>query len=93
MSSAGTILGSLPYWMAYYRLEPFGEEPAWLRAGIIASTTANCHRGRSQKAWTPADFIPNFLPKAKQTVRDIRKGFEALTLLLGGRVPKKNGRI
>ena len=30
-------------WLAVYRLSPFGDERADLRAGIVASTVANCH--------------------------------------------------
>lgn len=46
--------------MAYARLEPFGEERADLRAGIIASTVANVHRSRKQRPMKPSDFMPKF---------------------------------
>ncbi len=47
-------------WLAVYRLSPFGDERADLRAGIIASTVANCHATRRSKAFEPADFMPQF---------------------------------
>lgn len=45
-------------WQRYASLEPFGEERADLRAGIVASTIANCLAGREGKAFSPEDFMP-----------------------------------
>jgi len=50
----------LSEWMAYYELEPFGEERADLRAGIIAATIANVNRSKKQRAFQPAQFMPKF---------------------------------
>jgi len=50
----------LSEWMAFAHLEPFGEARADLRAGIIASTIANVHRGKRSKAFKPEDFVPRF---------------------------------
>ena len=47
-------------WMAYAKLEPFGEERADLRAGIVASTIANVNRGKNQKPYKPTDFMASF---------------------------------
>lgn len=47
-------------WQAFAELEPFGEERADLRAGIIASTLANVNRGRGTRAFKPSDFMPKF---------------------------------
>ena len=44
--------------MAVYRMEPFGEERADLRAGIIASTIANVNRGKKGRLSKPTDFMP-----------------------------------
>jgi hypothetical protein len=49
----------LSEWMAYERIEPFGEMRADLRAGIVASVVANANRTRGD-AFKPADFMPNF---------------------------------
>ena len=46
-------------WQAYYELEPWGEERADLRAGIVASTIANVNRGKG-KSFKPGDFMPEF---------------------------------
>lgn len=69
MWSTGRALGLLSdeFWGLTYRefsalLERFREreEREYLRAGIIASTIANCHRDPDVKRdpFTPADFMP-----------------------------------
>ena len=48
-------------WVAYAELEPFGEERADLRSGIVASVIANVNRDpKKGKAYSPSDFIPKF---------------------------------
>ncbi len=47
-------------WIAYSRMEPWGEERDDLRMGIIASTIANANRGKNQKPFTPQMFMPQF---------------------------------
>ena len=56
----------LSEWMAFYRLEPWGEERADLRAGIVASTIANSNRGKGQKPFKVADFLPSFEPESEE---------------------------
>lgn len=46
--------------MAYARLEPFGEERADLRAGIVAATIANVFRGEGSPEYKPHQFMPSF---------------------------------
>lgn len=55
-----TTLDAAEYdrWMEFWSVEGFGEGKADLRAGIIAATIANCHRGRSVRAFTAQDFMP-----------------------------------
>lgn len=50
-------------WLAYARVEPFGEERADLRMGIVASTIANVNRGKGQKPYKPQNFMPDFEPE------------------------------
>ncbi len=50
----------LDEWMLYARIEPFGEERADLRMGILASLIANVNRAKGADAFTPSDFIPVF---------------------------------
>lgn len=49
-------------WMAYAELEPFGEERADLRAGIVAHVIANANRDPKTKPepFKPSDFMPDF---------------------------------
>lgn len=61
-------------WEAYYAVEPWGEERADLRAGIIASTQANCHRTKGA-AFKPSDFMPQF-DKPKQSPQQVRSVIE-----------------
>ena len=66
-------------WIAFARVEPFGEDRADLRAGIVASVIANANRDRKKRAkpYEPVDFMPQF---EKPTVEDkVRK-------VLGGMV-------
>jgi len=44
----------LSEWLAYFELEPFGEDQDEWRAGMIASTTANLF---SKKQYKPQDFM------------------------------------
>lgn len=47
-------------WMALYEIDPWGEQRADLRSGIVASTLANIHRDpkRRASAYKPEDFMP-----------------------------------
>lgn len=48
-------------WQAYFGIEPFGEERADLRAGIVAATVANAAGGRGKgRAAKPTDFMVDF---------------------------------
>ena len=55
----------------FYAMEPWGEERADLRAGIVAATMANCHAGKRGKAFEARDFMPQFGGK--------RRGSEPMT--------------
>ena len=48
----------LSEWMAFYRLEPFGDQRADLRQAITTAMLANVNRKRSAKAAEPKDFMP-----------------------------------
>ena len=47
-------------WMAFCRLEPFGEWRADLRAGIVACVVAQSMGGKGAKTFRPEDFMPKF---------------------------------
>jgi hypothetical protein len=62
----------LSEWMAFFRLEPFGEERQDLRAAIVAQTIANVNRGAGRPPYKLSDFILEFdrQPKEPQSVED-----------------------
>lgn len=57
----------LSEWMAYSQVEPWGEERADLRAGIVASTVANTARNakKRHKPFKPEEFMPTFERKTQ----------------------------
>jgi hypothetical protein len=73
--------------MAFYRLEPFGEERQDLRAAIIAQTIANVNRGAGRPPYKLSDFILEFdgeerANKAPQAVEDQIQVMQRLTRAL-----------
>jgi hypothetical protein len=82
-------------WMAYYELEPFGEERADLRSAIVASTVANAHRDpkRRRKPFRPLDFMPRFdETKRPKGVESMLNFVEMFNTALGGRDLRRVGR-
>jgi hypothetical protein len=80
-------------WAAYYQLEPWGEERADVRHGILTSVLANCHRGKSAAAFKPKDFIVDYEKPSQPDPHALRRQAEMLNALFGGRVvkPKPKG--
>ena len=76
----------LTEWQAYYGLEPFGEDRADLRAGIVASTVANVFRKSGTSPYKAQDFMPRF-EKTRQDWREQLEMVRAINAALGG----KNG--
>lgn len=84
----------LSEWIAYSELEPFSEDRADLRAGIIASTVANTAYARPKDPTAPKDFMPDFTgDRAEREAEEaeakhidaMRQGFEALRVRMGGK--------
>jgi hypothetical protein len=73
----------LAEWMAYSRIEPWGEERDDLRIGILASMIANMFREKGKKAYEPQDFILNFEPEDEEA--KVQKMIESLRHTLGGK--------
>jgi hypothetical protein len=48
----------LSRWMLYESEEPFLPARVDLAAGLISSTMANIHRGKTTPAFVPLDFMP-----------------------------------
>jgi hypothetical protein len=67
--------------MAYYSLDPFGDDREDLRAGVIAATVANASRDPEKgKAFEPGDFF--LLGKEPDPEQDAeKKSLEMLTRL------------
>lgn len=70
----------LTEWMAYFELEPFGEERSDFRNALLCSLIANVFRGKGRRA-KPKDFMPRFdeEPKPRQSLTDMRRVMEAFT--------------
>lgn len=47
-------------WMAFYRVCPWGAEMDWERAGTVAAAVRNSFRAKTDPAFRPDDFIPDF---------------------------------
>lgn len=75
-------------WIAFYSIEPWGEERADLRAGIVASTVANVNRNPKQrsKPYSPKDFMPVYdkPPKKQQTMEEMLRVVEMMNTAFGG---------
>ena len=72
----------LTEWIAYYELEPWGEERADLRMGIETSSLVRLWADpKKAKAITPAMFMPYYEPppKRQKTPAEILAVFDALT--------------
>jgi hypothetical protein len=53
-------------WAAFAEIEPFGEERADWRAGMVASVIANVNRDpKKGKPFGPRDFMPDFSSSKK----------------------------
>jgi len=80
--------------MAYSQLEPFGEERADLRSGIVSSTIANANRDpkKKRKAFRPQDFMPSFeeVKEEKQSSwQSMLSTVEMLNTAFGGKDLRK----
>ena len=68
--------------MAFYELEPFGEERADYRIAIMTATFANIHgRKKGRRAFKPSDFMPKF---GKETLDDRRQSAAEIENTLQG---------
>jgi hypothetical protein len=74
--------------MAYYELEPWGEERMDLRFAMLTAFLYNSLRSRSQPELTAADFMPDFLGAGTPVdeVGSMEEAWMALTQMSGGEV-------
>ncbi len=75
-------------WQEFYKLEPFGEERADLRAAIVAATMANIWRDKSAEPVEVSAFMPKFgAEEETEEVPDWQRMLamaEAMTAMMGG---------
>lgn len=76
-------------WLAFYQIEPWGEERGDVRAGIIASTIANVNRDPKQRRqpYSPKDFMPVYdrPPQEAQSTEQMLRIAEMMNEAFGGR--------
>jgi hypothetical protein len=70
-------------WMAYYSLEPFGQDAAYIGHAITASTIANTNRGKGSRPFKVEDFMPKFRQKP-QTIDEQISFAAMITASMGG---------
>lgn len=85
----------LSEWMAYYSIEPWGEQPAYLRAGVVASTMANVMRGKKGRSFTPDEFMPKEPKRPAPKVQTVSEQKSAIMSMVAwakrtGKMKKKD---
>lgn len=70
---ASTNAREFAEWCVFESLDPASEARADWRAAMLASTIANAFRGKSQRAFTIKDFIPQFRTKKQQRTDDLEQ--------------------
>ncbi len=73
-------------WLAYYRLEPFGEERADLRSARLMALLAQIN-GDGRMEYSAADFMPDFESDRKSEVDVADKA----RVIFGGMMRKGSG--
>lgn len=79
-------------WMAYARLNPFGEERKDMRAAMVSMTMANIWRGKNRRAFKLTDFMPKFgrgRPTRAKSAREIYQALKDTLFLRGGLIDKR----
>ena len=72
-------------WMAYERLEPFGEERADVRSAIHTATLINVHRGQHSRPVTPSDVMPRF-DEAYVPQKSAEQNIAELARMMGAKI-------
>lgn len=73
-------------WVAFSRIEPFGDERADWRAALIASVIAevNRHSTKRRRPFQPKDFLLKFEGGKRQTWQSQLQFVEMLNAAFGG---------
>jgi hypothetical protein len=82
-------------WAAFYAIEPWGSEAAFLRTGIVTALIANTNRDAKKKPepFVPADFIPDFGGKKRQAKLDPKNVRNILRSSFGKRIKKREPKL
>jgi len=74
-------------YQALWRIAPWGEPRADLRAGVLAALTANLHRDPKKPPLTPEDLMPYLKPPAPAVplAKRLRTAFSAMVRPTGGK--------
>lgn len=74
-------------WIAYSRIEPWGDERADWRAALVASVIAEVNRNRTKrkKPYAPKDFLLNFEGPKRQSAQTQLQFVEMLNKAFGGK--------
>ena len=72
-------------WMAFAKIEPFGEERADLRMGIIAAKLHNMWRGKNDPIAKPEDFMPKFEEDEPPSREEVAMKMDAIMSALAAR--------
>lgn len=75
-------------WMAYYRLEPWGEWRADYRNGLALSTYLNTKLPKGKRV-KPDDFMPNFGPPRRASAKELASKLEMLAKVTQARDLRK----
>ena len=78
-------------WMAFFELEPWGEERLEIMLAQICSLLANQWRGKGQRAARPQEFLPDYgglrkRQRKPQSVSEMIASLRTHTAILGGEV-------
>lgn len=71
-------------WIAYYGLDPWTEDRADLRAGVVAAVIANTHTKKGR--FKPSDFMPKYEPPRRLSGADLKAMAQRWNAVLGGLV-------
>lgn len=90
---AGSDIRLLREWMAYFELEPFGEERADVRNAIACMTTASASGMKKNGGgkFSIKDFMPEFGKQQPKNVYDPITAKEILKKLYGQNSRKPSG--
>ena len=75
-------------WMAFYSVEPFGQDMQYIGHAITAATIANTNRSKGQKAMKPDEFMPKF-KQHEQTVDEQIQIAQMITAAFAGAPPEE----